>query len=206
MRISMRKQRRAAGRPGALPNLRRICGHKTGAPTPQKGVRCGRPTLTVPSSRTAHRTPADLRRPGCGEVRRPKRSLAWAGRASAFGRQFTQTFSLTHPPCNCACTHHVVYNVKCTSWKLLDLEASAKKRSGQLKLRITLMPPPFATHASSARLIRLWHRRGTHHLALSDSVSELVAVAALRVRTKVLKHDVHEFAAVLLTRVSSGVP
>ena len=25
MRISMRKQRRAAGRPGALPNLRRIC-------------------------------------------------------------------------------------------------------------------------------------------------------------------------------------
>ena len=44
MRISMRKQRRAAGRPGALPNLRRICGHKTGAPTPQKGVRCGRPT------------------------------------------------------------------------------------------------------------------------------------------------------------------
>ena len=37
MRISMRKQRRAAGRPGALPNLRRICGHKAGAPTPQKG-------------------------------------------------------------------------------------------------------------------------------------------------------------------------
>ena len=45
MRISMmRKQRRAAGRPGALPNLRRICGYKTGVPTPQKGVRCGRPT------------------------------------------------------------------------------------------------------------------------------------------------------------------
>ena len=44
MRISMRKQRRAAGRPGALPNLRRICGHKAGAPTPQKGVHCGRPT------------------------------------------------------------------------------------------------------------------------------------------------------------------
>ena len=43
MRSSMRKQRRAAGRPGALPNLRRICGHKTGVPTPQKGVRCGRP-------------------------------------------------------------------------------------------------------------------------------------------------------------------
>ena len=47
MRISMRKQRRAAGRPGALPNLRRICGHKTGVPTPQKGVRCGRPTVGV---------------------------------------------------------------------------------------------------------------------------------------------------------------
>ena len=45
MRISMRKQRRAAGRPGALPNLRRICGHKTGVPTPQKGVRCGRPSV-----------------------------------------------------------------------------------------------------------------------------------------------------------------
>ena len=52
MRISMRKQRRAAGRPGALPNLRRICGHKTGAPTPQKGVRCGRPS-SYPRAETA---------------------------------------------------------------------------------------------------------------------------------------------------------
>ena len=57
MRISMRKQRRAArgrgdlGRsvlgPGALPNLQRICGHKIGAPTPQKGVRCGRPNTEI---------------------------------------------------------------------------------------------------------------------------------------------------------------
>ena len=38
MRISMRKPRRAAGRPGALPNLRHVCGHKAGAPTTQKGV------------------------------------------------------------------------------------------------------------------------------------------------------------------------
>ena len=47
MRISMRKLRRAAGRPGALPNPRRICGHKSGAPTPQKGVRCEPPTCKV---------------------------------------------------------------------------------------------------------------------------------------------------------------
>ena len=39
MRISMRKQRRAAGRPGALPNLRRICGHKTGAGCPDTAKR-----------------------------------------------------------------------------------------------------------------------------------------------------------------------
>ena len=32
---------------GSLPNLRRICGHKTGAPTPQKGVRCGRPSMDL---------------------------------------------------------------------------------------------------------------------------------------------------------------
>ena len=36
MRISTGWSREAAGRPVALPNPRRICGHKTGAPTPQK--------------------------------------------------------------------------------------------------------------------------------------------------------------------------
>ena len=60
MRISMRKQRRAAGRPGALPNLRRICGHKAGAPTPQKGVRCGRPTNMLVRKRYGYGTPRAL--------------------------------------------------------------------------------------------------------------------------------------------------
>ena len=39
MRSSMRKQRRAAGRPGALPNPRRDRAQKAGGPTPGKGVR-----------------------------------------------------------------------------------------------------------------------------------------------------------------------
>ena len=47
MHSSMRKQRRAAGRPGALPNPRRDRAQKAGGPTPGKGVRCVRPSYRM---------------------------------------------------------------------------------------------------------------------------------------------------------------
>ena len=43
MHSLMRKQRRVAGRPGALPNPRRERAQKAGGPTCEKGVRCGHP-------------------------------------------------------------------------------------------------------------------------------------------------------------------
>jgi hypothetical protein len=54
MHSLMRKQRRVAGRPGALPNPRRERAQKAGGPTCEKGVRCVRPTIVYRYSLLHH--------------------------------------------------------------------------------------------------------------------------------------------------------